>query len=269
MPSPTLPDREPPEGGPPRAVIAEVVARYGDPLTGYAERILGDRERARDVVQDTFLRFYEAGAEVPHAAVKAWLYRVCRNRALDVLRHERRAVGLDAAPEPAVDPRGERARFLVELGQMLDDLPDDKLQVVALRYRDGRSYRQISEHTGLSVGHVGSILHHAVKTLQSRVALGAAIVLLVLTAVWWPLAEPSRAERVVPSLLDGSIPERPATPLEIEPGDERMVESPYPDGSAEPESSAEPGAPPERPGHPDERHGFEGETPPHLQEPPR
>jgi RNA polymerase sigma-70 factor (ECF subfamily) len=233
------------------------VTRFGKPLTGYATRILGDRERARDVVQDTFLRFHEAGGDVPPAAVKAWLYRVCRNRALDVQRHERRAVGLDAANEPSVEPRGERARILAELGQLLDDLPAEKREVLALRYREGRSYRQISERTGLSVSHVGTILHHTLHTLRGRVTLGAALILLVLTAAWWPRPEPTRAEQVVPTLIDATSPEPPTTPLEIEGADERIVESP---------DSVDSASPKRRDSLPETRHGFDGEVPPHLRD---
>jgi len=60
----------------------------GGKLTRYAAHILGDNDRARDVVQDTFVRLWETDrSEI--AQLRDWLYAVCRNRAIDVRRRER------------------------------------------------------------------------------------------------------------------------------------------------------------------------------------
>src|SRR5436189_2042695 len=71
--------------------IRQAVDRFEGPLTLYAARLLGgDVERARDVVQDTFLRLWESDRASVDGHLAQWLYRVCRNRALDVRRKERR-----------------------------------------------------------------------------------------------------------------------------------------------------------------------------------
>ena len=63
---------------------------YESQLIAYAANILaGDFERARDVVQDAFLRLFQADPARVRENLKAWLYTVCRNRALDVLRKGR------------------------------------------------------------------------------------------------------------------------------------------------------------------------------------
>lgn len=246
---------EPPNARPATEPFSAAVAEWREPLTRYATRILGDRDQARDVVQDTFLRLHESGHEVPRAALERWLFRVCRNRALDVLRRERRAVGLEAAGDLSVEPSGERARTLVELGELLDDLPDDKREVMALRYRDGHSYRQISEQTGLTVSHVGTILHQATKTLKGRVAIGAALLVLVLLGAWWRQPEPQLALHALPTILERATGQAPPTPLELD-RDERVVESPE---SPEPDDSATPE--PRRPSPPDTKFGFERDAP--------
>ena len=242
---PPLTDRKP-------EALAHAVAEWREPLTRYATRILGDRDRACDVVQDTFLRLHESGGDIPAHALKSWLFRVCRNRALDVLRRERRAVGLEAAGELAVEPRGERARTLVELGQLIDDLPAEKREVMSLRYPDDRSSRQISQQTGLTVSHVGTILHQATKTLKGRVAIGGALVALLVAATWWPEPDAALVTRAVPTILDRAAVDRTPTPLELE-RDERMVETPEP-----PTSSS---TRPQRPSPPDTKMGFDGDEP--------
>src|SRR3989339_696041 len=85
--------------------IAAAVVRYEGRLCRYAARLLGDEERARDAVQETFLRLCaeEPGKVEGHLA--EWLFSVCRTRALDRLRKERPMTPISPAQE-AVLPSG-------------------------------------------------------------------------------------------------------------------------------------------------------------------
>jgi DNA-directed RNA polymerase specialized sigma24 family protein len=64
--------------------IAEALQRYEKPLLRYAAWLLDDRERARDVVQEVFLRLCRQSRERVEDHVSEWLFKVCRNLALDV-----------------------------------------------------------------------------------------------------------------------------------------------------------------------------------------
>ena len=68
----------------------EILKRFEIPLLQYASRITGDRERARDVVQETFIEFQRNGVLDRKDKPETWLFTVCRNRALNVCRKERR-----------------------------------------------------------------------------------------------------------------------------------------------------------------------------------
>src|SRR5688572_9396933 len=70
------------------------VARYQSLLTRYALRLVGDIQRAQDVVQDTFLKLVREDRAELNGRLAEWLYTVCRNRALDVRRKESRMVAL-------------------------------------------------------------------------------------------------------------------------------------------------------------------------------
>ncbi len=74
--------------------IAEIMRRFERPLLQYATRIIGDRERARDVVQETFVQLQQASQREQDDAPAKWLFTVCRNRALNVCRRERRLLYL-------------------------------------------------------------------------------------------------------------------------------------------------------------------------------
>lgn len=68
--------------------ISSTLALYEGPLVRYATRLLGDVDRARDVVQDTFLRLCREEPARLDGHVAQWLFKVCRNRALDVRKRE-------------------------------------------------------------------------------------------------------------------------------------------------------------------------------------
>src|SRR5438477_10692277 len=71
-----------------------LLRRFELPLWQFATRITGDRERARDVVQETFVKFQNNGVfQNPEPAT--WLFTVCRNGAVNVCRKERRMQYLD------------------------------------------------------------------------------------------------------------------------------------------------------------------------------
>jgi RNA polymerase sigma factor (sigma-70 family) len=151
--------------------IQSAVLQFEAPLTVYAARILGDSDRARDVVQETFLRLCRQDrAEVgPH--LLEWLYLVCRNRALDLLRRQktRQAAPLEptvacriAAPAKQIEDRDLAARII----SMLDELPENQRAVIELKFQKGLSYKEISRETGLSVSNVGFLIHTAIKTLR-------------------------------------------------------------------------------------------------------
>src|SRR6476619_7199647 len=85
--------------------VRSVLTRFEGPLTLYAARLLGDAEAARDVVQDTFLRLCAQDKGYVDGRLAEWLFTVCRNRALDVLRKESRMTQLsDEQARVRTDP---------------------------------------------------------------------------------------------------------------------------------------------------------------------
>lgn len=157
------------------AWIKDALLRFQAPLLRYAAGITRDRELAADVVQDTFLRLLAAPRESVEGRLAPWLYRVCRNRAIDVCRKEERVrtpVDLAPPPEP-MEPAlaAERSETAARALQLVERLPEKQREVLRLKFQAGLSYAQIAEVTSLSVSHVGVLLHTAMKTLRGR--LGA------------------------------------------------------------------------------------------------
>ena len=158
--------------------VRAAVERFEGALTLYARHVLGgDAERARDVVQEAFLRLIgqDRGKVEPH--LTEWLYTVCRNLAIDVRRKERRMERLsDARADSAASvapPPGERAEqddAMSHVLHSLKELPRNQQECIRLKFQSGLSYKQISEVTNLTVTNVGFLIHTGLKTLRQRLA---------------------------------------------------------------------------------------------------
>ena len=163
-------------GSPPAAWdMAALVDEYEPRLTRYALHMVGDLDAARDVVQDTFVALWRSDPRRVADQLGAWLFTVCRNRALDVLRKERPVDPVDSAhvvrrpaPDPAPATLAEQLDDQARLLLALRDLPDRQQEVVRLRFHGELSYREISQITGLSESNVGVLLHQAVYALRDR-----------------------------------------------------------------------------------------------------
>ncbi len=154
-----------------------LLQRFELPLLQYAARIMGDRDRARDVVQETFIELQRAKREQIDNAPAKWLFTVCRNRALNVCRKEKRMTYLDeevlekrVSSEPLPNERIERTEASGFLLRIVATLPPRQQEVLQLKFQNDLSYQEISEITKLSVSNVGVLIHTALKTLRQKYA---------------------------------------------------------------------------------------------------
>ncbi|MCA1685088.1 MAG: sigma-70 family RNA polymerase sigma factor [Planctomycetia bacterium] len=164
------PGQPQPDNGP---WVRRAVERYEGPLTLYAARLLGDADAARDVVQETFLRLCSQDRAAIDPRLAEWLFTVCRNRALDVLRKESRMTRLSeehvqrclsTAPGPA--DVAERRELSARVMDLLESLPTNQREVIRLKFQNGFSYQEISRISGHSVSNVGFLIHAGMKTLR-------------------------------------------------------------------------------------------------------
>lgn len=153
--------------------IERAVDEYESPLIGYARTYLYDLERARDVVQDTFIRLCSQDREKVREHLKSWLFTVCRNRCLDVLRKDKRVEPLDeirwqkVAGEDA-NPAGqlENDESMAAVMGYLDRLPNNQKEVILLKFQQGMSYKEIQKVTGLKQGNIGFLIHAGLKRMR-------------------------------------------------------------------------------------------------------
>jgi len=150
-----------------RSSFQQLALRHLDLLYGAAVRASGDRERAEDLVQETYrIAFQKAHTLRDPAACRAWLLRILHNVHVDEIRRSRRLVVVgDALPE-LPDPRtlgdpvdSASARLSLErLDEVLTALPDEARWLFWLREIEGLSYAELAEIFAVPVGTIRSRL---------------------------------------------------------------------------------------------------------------
>lgn len=155
-----------------QAAFEAIVSEYEGPLLRYAARVTNNVDAAQDVVQVAFLRLFKHWDEqlVPSPKISNWLYRVTHNCAVDYIRKESRRSELHKAhaEECASSSRFAFGGYTDKVLSALDVLDMREKQLVLLKVFDEKSYKEISDITGLTVTNVGYILHNAMKKMAQR-----------------------------------------------------------------------------------------------------
>jgi RNA polymerase sigma-70 factor (ECF subfamily) len=129
----------------------ELYARYSPRIYAYCLRVLGDRDQARDVFQDAFVRFYKsAQQERSMTNVAGFLLTIARNLCLNHKRDTRPTTPIDSlelpAPQHGVSYEEDELLRLITLA--LDLLDAEHREAFVLREYDGLSFSEIGELTG-------------------------------------------------------------------------------------------------------------------------
>ena len=156
------------------------VDRHQGALISFAAAFLRDDAAAQDVVQETFLRAARYPQRLLNCIGKAdsernWLLKVTRDLSVDSLRKkaaERQATKLIAATVPATAPaadfRAETEDEAARVNAAIERLKPRLRELIILKVREHKSYKEIAQIMGLSVTNVGFLLHEAMQTLTDE-----------------------------------------------------------------------------------------------------
>jgi RNA polymerase sigma-70 factor (ECF subfamily) len=160
-----------------------LLARHRAPLYTFLVRMLGDREKAEDLAQETFLRIVKGAQAWEHRSrFQSWMYAIARNLCADRARRDRfrktesldaevdegGATILDGVPDPGPSPdraaESERLRPLLQ--RALLSLPAEQREVFVLREQAGLAFREIAEVVGANENTVKSRMRYALEGLR-------------------------------------------------------------------------------------------------------
>lgn len=166
--------------------IASAFERDRGRLWRFIQRRVHDQLDAEDILQDVFYELVVAYRLMkPIEEAGAWMFRVARNRIIDLVRRKR-TVSLDqtlgageegstlrlehllASPGPGPDGEYARRLLIAELEHALAELTPNQRAVFLAHEIEGRSFRELAAETGVSVSALLSRKHQAVKRLRDR-----------------------------------------------------------------------------------------------------
>jgi RNA polymerase sigma factor (sigma-70 family) len=166
--------------------ISEAFENTKGRLRNFIRKGVADEADAEDILQDVFYEFVEAYRLMkPIEQAGAWLFRVARNRIIDLFRKRRtdplraetavvengESLNLeDLLPSPDSGPEAAFARNLLfaELDRALEELPEEQRAVFIAHELEGRSFRELAAETGIGVNTLLSRKHYAVIHLRRR-----------------------------------------------------------------------------------------------------
>jgi RNA polymerase sigma factor (sigma-70 family) len=167
--------------------ISEIIAKERSRLRNFIRKRVANEADAEDLLQEVFFEVIEAYRLMePVQQWSAWMYRVARNRIVDLFRKKRvRERGndavamsdageplllLDTLPSPDAGPAAAYMRRLLldELDEALEELPEEQREVFIAHEVEGYSFKEIAARTGASVNTLLSRKHYAVLHLRER-----------------------------------------------------------------------------------------------------
>ena len=166
--------------------ISEIIAEGRSRLRNFIRGRVPDPSDAEDIVQEVFYELVEANRLLmPIDHVTAWLFRVARNRITDFFRKKKPETFSDRAiedengellpiedllPSPDAGPEALYVRSVLfdELEFAIDELPDEQREVFVAHELEGRSFKELSAESGVSVNTLLSRKRYAVLHLRER-----------------------------------------------------------------------------------------------------
>jgi RNA polymerase sigma factor (sigma-70 family) len=159
-----------------RDAFAELFDHYAPRLAAYLARLGAEPALAEEVAQDTMVALWRKAEQFDRSksSVGTWLYRIARNRRIDLLRRshggeaplEEASIPPDDRPDPEETMASHQRETLVRRAMI--DLPAEQVSLLRLAFFEGRSHSEIASATGLPLGTVKSRIRLAFGRMRRR-----------------------------------------------------------------------------------------------------
>jgi RNA polymerase sigma-70 factor (ECF subfamily) len=152
------------------AAFARLYAQTAPRMLGAAMRLMRQRDRAEDVVQDTYVTIWRKAAQYrpERGAALAWMSTILRHRALDLLRQttKRPTDDLDTAGEIAVPALAGRVMDLRALEACLGELEEPQRRCIQMAFLDGYTHEELAHRLDAPIGTVKSWIRRGLTRLK-------------------------------------------------------------------------------------------------------
>ena len=141
------------------------VETYSDNLYRFILKNIKDEEKAKDIVQDTYLKFWEKKDNVKK--IKSYLFTTAYHTLIDVTRKEKKRGSFDEVNEESYSSKSEYSDLQEILHEAIDKLPKDQKAVILLRDYEGYAYDEIADITGMTEAQVKVYIFRGRKYLKN------------------------------------------------------------------------------------------------------
>ncbi len=143
------------------------VNSYADSVYRFILKNIGDREKARDIVQESFARMWEKTSDLAFEKAKAYLFTTAYHTMIDMIRKDKRNTAMDDSHLNHQITFNSYSDLQEILNRALDTLPEIQKVVITLRDYEGYSYEEIGEITGLTESQVKVYIYRGRVALKS------------------------------------------------------------------------------------------------------
>lgn len=144
------------------------VNKYADGVYRFILKNIGETERARDIVQDSFLKMWERAGEISSEKAKSYLFTTAYHTMIDDIRRNKRLTTLDEN-SAGITVNNTYSDLQKVLETALAKLPDIQKAVITLRDYEGYSYEEIGSITGLNESQVKVYIYRARLSLKNYI----------------------------------------------------------------------------------------------------
>lgn len=151
--------------------IEELYRKYSERLYFTSLRITANTCDAEEVMQDTFLKYYQYPQKKEIEQLDKWLASICIRKSIDVVRSRNRdtdflesyasggnnMITLDVIPESMLNNQREEQLLIEKIKQALNSLPDKYRMIVSLHLFEGYDYQEIEQVTGIKESYIRSL----------------------------------------------------------------------------------------------------------------
>jgi len=146
------------------------VEQFADNVFRFILKNIKDKEKAKDIVQDTFEKMWVKRHSITNTKAKSYLFTAAHRTMIDLIRREKRKGDFEEVKQESLSHTSGQYSGLQEvLHEALDNLPAAQRSVVLLRDYEGYSYKEIAQVTDLNEAQVKVYIYRARKFLKNYI----------------------------------------------------------------------------------------------------
>ncbi|MBO5962000.1 MAG: RNA polymerase sigma factor [Alistipes sp.] len=167
-----------------REAVSQLLERHARRVRDYVRMLVKDNDVADDLTQEVLIKVVKVldeGRYTDKGRFQPWLLRIAHNRVLDYFRAQKQvktvsesSAGFDILgsknfAEPSIEDRLISEQQAEEVRQLIELLPAEQREVVKMRYYEGLSFKEIAEHTGVSINTALGRMRYALINMRQMI----------------------------------------------------------------------------------------------------